>query len=169
MASAALLGRAGAQEHQHPPSQPTASEAAATPLYDNLGSLERRITTSSPTAQQYFDQGLRLIYAFNHDEAIKSFKEGLKQDSTCAMCYWGIAYALGPNINLPMDTASVRRPGRPPRQRSSTPPVRRPRSGPTSRRLPSAIQRPRRPIVPPSIPPGPRPSALVALRLSQGR
>ena len=58
-------------------------------------------------AQQYFDQGLRLTYAFNHDEAIKSFKEGLKHDSTCAMCYWGVAYALGPNINLPMDTSLV--------------------------------------------------------------
>ena len=108
VASAAVLGSAGAQEHQHPPSQPTATEAAATPLYDNLGSLERRITTSSPTAQQYFNQGLRLIYGFNHDEAIKSFKEGLKYDSECAMCYWGIAYALGPNINLPMDTSLVR-------------------------------------------------------------
>ena len=60
------------------------------------------------SAQQYFDQGLRLTYGFNHDEAVKSFKEGLKHDSTCAMCYWGIAYALGPNINLPMDTAAAR-------------------------------------------------------------
>jgi tetratricopeptide (TPR) repeat protein len=98
-----------AQEHQHPPSQPTTTEASgATPLYDNLGTLEHAITTSSPMAQKYFNQGLRLIYGFNHDEAIKSFKEGLKHDSTCAMCYWGIAYALGPNINLPMDTAAVK-------------------------------------------------------------
>src|SRR4026209_2469110 len=108
VASAAVLGSAGAKEHQHPPSPPTATVAAATPLYDNLGSLERRITTSSPTAQQYFNQGLRLVYGFNHEEAIRSFKEGLKHDSTCAMCYWGIAYALGPNINLPMDTSLVR-------------------------------------------------------------
>src|SRR6185436_10774087 len=79
------------QEHQHPPGQPTA-ETAATPLYDNLGTLHKDITTQSDAAQKYFDQGLRLIYAFNHDEAIKSFKEGLKRDSTCAMCYWGIAY-----------------------------------------------------------------------------
>ena len=98
-----------AQEHQHPPSQPTTVQAAAvTPLYKNLGNLDHPITTSSPTAQQYFNQGLRLVYGFNHDEAIKSFKEGLKHDSTCAMCYWGIAYALGPNINLPMDTSAVR-------------------------------------------------------------
>jgi tetratricopeptide (TPR) repeat protein len=99
-------GQLAAQEQQHPPGQPTA-ETAATPLYDNLGTLHKDITTESEVAQKYFDQGLRLIYAFNHDEAIKSFREGLRHDSTCAMCYWGIAYALGPNINLPMDTAKV--------------------------------------------------------------
>jgi tetratricopeptide (TPR) repeat protein len=101
------IGRVMAQEHQHPPSQPT-QDAEATPLYDNLGTLHREITTRSQVAQQYFDQGLRLTYAFNHDEAIKSFKQGIKHDSTCAMCYWGIAYALGPNINLPMDTSAVK-------------------------------------------------------------
>jgi tetratricopeptide (TPR) repeat protein len=101
-AIARLIG----QEHQHPPGQPTA-QTAGTPLYDNLGTLHKDITTESDVAQKYFDQGLRLIYAFNHDEAIKSFKEGLKRDSTCAMCYWGIAYALGPNINLPMDTSKM--------------------------------------------------------------
>ena len=101
--------RTEGQEHQHPPSQPTTVQAGAvTPLYENLGNLEHPITTSSPTAQQYFNQGLRLVYGFNHDEAVKSFQEGLKHDSTCAMCYWGIAYALGPNINLPMDTSAVR-------------------------------------------------------------
>ena len=100
---------ASAQQHEHPPGQPATTQAGAgTPLYDNLGSLHHAITTTSPVAQQYFDQGLRLTYGFNHDEAVKSFKEGLKHDSTCAMCYWGIAYALGPNINLPMDTAAVR-------------------------------------------------------------
>ncbi|MEA2724415.1 MAG: hypothetical protein QOH59_2186 [Gemmatimonadales bacterium] len=100
---------ASAQQHEHPPVQPTTTgEAAATPLYDNLGNLEHPVTTSSKKAQQYFNQGLRLVYGFNHDEAVKSFKAGLKHDSTCAMCYWGIAYALGPNINLPMDTAAAR-------------------------------------------------------------
>ncbi|HWN18725.1 MAG TPA: hypothetical protein VNO19_07395 [Gemmatimonadales bacterium] len=103
----ASSGVAGAQQHEHPPGQPTTQEAA-TPLYDNLGNLEHPVTTSSKTAQRYFNQGLRLVYGFNHDEAIKSFKEGLKHDPSCAMCYWGIAYALGPNINLPMDTAAAR-------------------------------------------------------------
>jgi tetratricopeptide (TPR) repeat protein len=97
-----------AQEHQHPSSQPTTARAdTVTPLYDNLGSLHHAITTKSQVAQQYFDQGLRLTYGFNHEEAIKSFKEAIRQDSACAMCYWGVAYALGPNINLPMDTSAV--------------------------------------------------------------
>jgi tetratricopeptide (TPR) repeat protein len=107
--ASSVTARAVAQEHQHPPSQPTTVEAAAvTPLYDNLGTLHHAITTKSGMAQKYFDQGLRLTYGFNHDEAVKSFKEGIRHDSTCAMCYWGVAYALGPNINLPMDTAAVR-------------------------------------------------------------
>ena len=54
-------------------------------------------------AQGYFDQGLRLTFAFNHEEAINSFKEALRHDPDCAMCYWGVALALGPNINLPME------------------------------------------------------------------
>jgi tetratricopeptide (TPR) repeat protein len=109
MVATALLGASwlAAQEHQHPPGQPT-TDAGPTPLYDNLGTLHKTITTRSQEAQQYFDQGLRLTYAFNHDEAIKSFKQALKHDSTCAMCYWGIAYALGPNINAAMDTSAVR-------------------------------------------------------------
>src|SRR5215210_2966974 len=107
LTSTFLMATATGQEHQHPPSQPTAQAGAATPLYDNLGTLHYAITTTSPLAQQYFDQGFRLIYGFNHDEAVKSFKEGVRQDTTCAMCYWGIAYALGPNINLPMDTSSM--------------------------------------------------------------
>jgi tetratricopeptide (TPR) repeat protein len=98
-----------AQEHQHPPSLPTTTvPGSVTPLYNNLGSLHHAITTKSQVAQQYFDQGLRLTYGFNHEEAIKSFKEAIRQDSTCAMCYWGVAYALGPNINLPMDTSAAR-------------------------------------------------------------
>ncbi|MFL5476878.1 MAG: tetratricopeptide repeat protein [Gemmatimonadales bacterium] len=105
----AVPGQLNAQEHHHPPGMPTAESASApTPLYENLGGLHHTVTTESEKAQQYFDQGLRLTYAFNHDEAIKSFKQALVYDSTCAMCYWGIAYALGPNINLPMDSSVVR-------------------------------------------------------------
>jgi tetratricopeptide (TPR) repeat protein len=84
------------------------AQQSRTPLYDNLGTYHMAITTRSPAAQRYFDQGLRLTYGFNHDEAIKSYREGIREDSTCAMCWWGVAYALGPNINVPMDTAAVR-------------------------------------------------------------
>jgi tetratricopeptide (TPR) repeat protein len=75
------------------------------PLFSNLGTLHHPITTSSPGAQQYFDQGLRLVFAFNHEEAINSFREAAKLDPQAAMPHWGIALALGPNINLPMDPA----------------------------------------------------------------
>lgn len=77
--------------------------AAAVPLFDNLGTHVYDITTGVPLAQRYFDQGLRLYYGFNHAEAIRAFEEATRQDPTCAMCYWGIALAHGPNINAPMD------------------------------------------------------------------
>jgi tetratricopeptide (TPR) repeat protein len=85
--------------------------AAATrdsvPLYDSLGTLSRRISTTSPTAQTYFDQGLRLTYGFGHDESVHSFREALRQDPSCAMCAWGVAWALGPYINAGRDSAKV--------------------------------------------------------------
>lgn len=84
------------------------SDEAQVPLYENLGTLHYPIATPVPLAQRYFDQGLRLYYAFNHQEAIRSFQEGARLDLDCAMCYWGIALAFGPNINVPMDAASGR-------------------------------------------------------------
>jgi tetratricopeptide (TPR) repeat protein len=75
-------------------------------LYDNLGTFHREISTQNPETGRWFDQGLRLSYAFNHAEAIRAFEEAARIDSTCAICYWGIAYAYGPNINVPMDSAS---------------------------------------------------------------
>ncbi|MBS0165417.1 MAG: hypothetical protein JSR29_05010 [Nitrospira sp.] len=89
-------------------SQIQTSESAPVPLYNNLGTLHYPITTAVPLAQRYFDQGLRLYYAFNHQEAIRSFQEGARLDPDCAMCYWGIALSYGPNINAPMDAASGR-------------------------------------------------------------
>ncbi|MBX3332713.1 MAG: hypothetical protein KF876_01240 [Nitrospira sp.] len=85
-----------------------ATESTQVPLYQDLGGHHYRITTDRPLAQQYFDQGLRLYYAFNHQEAIRSFEQGTQIDPDCAMCYWGIALAYGPNINAPMDGASSR-------------------------------------------------------------
>ncbi len=79
------------------------------PLFDNLGTLHHPITTSSKEAQQYFDQGLRLAYAFNHEEAILAFEEAARRDPSAAMAYWGVALASGPNINARMDKAAERR------------------------------------------------------------
>jgi len=84
----------------------TQSAAPAVPLLDNLGNHHYSITTDVTIAQRYFDQGLRLYYAFNHAEAIRAFAEAARHDPDCAMCYWGIALAYGPNINLPMDRAA---------------------------------------------------------------
>ncbi|HET7622677.1 MAG TPA: hypothetical protein VFK39_12310 [Gemmatimonadaceae bacterium] len=86
--------------------QPSVTPTDTVPLYDNLGDHHREITTTVPAAQEYFDQGLRLYYAFNHPEAIRAFRAAQRIDSLCAMCYWGEALAWGPNINLPMDSAS---------------------------------------------------------------
>jgi tetratricopeptide (TPR) repeat protein len=96
------------QPHHHAPGMPTTTGGdGSVPLYDNLGDLSHKVTASTE-AQKYFDQGLRLTYAFNHDEAIASYTAATRRDSTCAMCWWGIAYAMGPNINAPMDTAAYR-------------------------------------------------------------
>jgi tetratricopeptide (TPR) repeat protein len=77
------------------------------PLWQGLGPIAYKITTSSSAAQSYFDQGLRLTYAFNHGEAQRAFRKAQKLDPTCAMCFWGEALLLGPNINLPMQEDAV--------------------------------------------------------------
>jgi len=82
---------------------------AAPTLFDDLGSLHHPISTGSDSAQQFFDQGIRLVFAFNHEEAIRSFEEAARQDPGAAMPYWGIALALGPNINAEMTKDDERR------------------------------------------------------------
>ena len=76
------------------------------PLYNNLGTYTHPISSRVPKVQQYFDQGLRLAYGFNHDEAIRAFTEAARRDPNCAICWWGVAYSHGPNINNPMDSAN---------------------------------------------------------------
>jgi len=76
--------------------------AAGVPLYDDLGDHHRAISTTNEDAQAYFDQGLRLQFAFNHPEAIRSYQYALELDPDCAMCLWGTALASGHNINGPM-------------------------------------------------------------------
>jgi tetratricopeptide (TPR) repeat protein len=78
-------------------------EGQNVPLFNDLGSHHHAVTTSSELAQKYFDQGVRFVYAFNHNEAERAFREAARIDPNCAMAWWGVAYALGPNYNLPMD------------------------------------------------------------------
>ncbi|TYA92233.1 tetratricopeptide repeat protein [Seonamhaeicola marinus] len=72
------------------------------PLFKNLGNLHFPVTTKSKRAQAFFDQGLKLAYAFNHAESHRSFMEAARLDPDMAMAYWGQAFALGPNINDPL-------------------------------------------------------------------
>ena len=78
------------------------TEDAGPELWDSLGDYSFAISTEIPEAQAYFDQGLRLTYAFNHAEAIRAFRQAQLLDPECAMCFWGEAFALGANINAPM-------------------------------------------------------------------
>jgi tetratricopeptide (TPR) repeat protein len=77
------------------------------PLWTDIGAITWKIATANERAQAYFDQGLRLSYAFNHDEARRAFRTAQKLDPDCAMCFWGEALVLGPNINLPMPEDAV--------------------------------------------------------------
>jgi tetratricopeptide (TPR) repeat protein len=77
-------------------------KGAPVPLFDGVGSFSRKVSTASPEAQRYFDQGLAFMYAFNHDEAICSFRRAGEIDPKCAMAFWGIAIANGPHINNPV-------------------------------------------------------------------
>ena len=73
------------------------------PLFEDLGTLNYPITSTSELAQKYFNQGLTLAYAFNHAEAARSFFYATKLDPNCAMAFWGYAYVLGPNYNAGME------------------------------------------------------------------
>lgn len=89
---------------------PESRKEAAAPapaLFDNFGDLHRDIGSKVPAAQRYFDQGLRLTYGFNHEAAGRAFAEAARLDPDCAICLWGQALVLGPNINLPMMPEAV--------------------------------------------------------------
>ncbi len=86
--------------------RPASPPGSSVPLLAGLGGWHRDIATKVGLAQRYFDQGLRLYYAFNHAESARAFREALRLDPTCAMCAWGEAMALGPNINAPMDSVA---------------------------------------------------------------
>lgn len=103
----ALLAAAAKSETQ--PFQPAAMKAAGgdVPLYGDLGAMTFKLGRASPRVQAYFDQGLRLAFAFNHAEAQRAFQAAQKLDPSCAMCFWGEALILGPNINVPMQPEAV--------------------------------------------------------------
>ncbi len=79
------------------------------PLFEGLGEIHLPVTTNSDVAQRYFDQGLSLAYAFNHAAADFAFNEAALNDPDCAMCYWGSALVLGPNVNAGMSPDSAPR------------------------------------------------------------
>ena len=97
----ALLLACGAASAQH--QHRTSQEKEEATIVAGMGSLRHRVTTRSAEAQRFFDQGLRFAYAFNHEEAVRSFRRAAEIDPDLAMAHWGVAYALGPNINLDVD------------------------------------------------------------------
>ena len=78
------------------------------PVFQGLGTHRHPISTKNKKTQMYFDQGVKLSFGFNHAEAIRSFREAARLDPHCAMCWWGVAFALGTNINLPMPEDAVK-------------------------------------------------------------
>jgi hypothetical protein len=72
------------------------AHGAQEPFFEGLGSYKRKVTTDSPKAQRYFNQGLAFLHGFNHGAAIRSFREAARLDPECAMAHWGIALASGP-------------------------------------------------------------------------
>jgi len=114
-ALASLAGSSAAQHAHHferPDDRalredPRLAPGQIAPLLDGLGEHHHPVTTKSERAQTFFDQGLKLTYGFNHQEALRAFKEAARLDPDCAMAYWGWALVLGPNINLPMQKDAV--------------------------------------------------------------
>src|ERR1700745_3417669 len=85
-------------------SAPAKTNPASSPkLLPGLGEVHHPVSTKNSQAQQFFDQGLKLVYGFNHDEARKSFQRAAGLDPKLAMAWWGVALTLGPNYNLPAD------------------------------------------------------------------
>lgn len=85
------------------------SSGKTAPLFSELGGIHFPISTKNNKVQQYFDQGLMLSFGFNHAEAARSFYEAARQDSACALCWWGFAYVLGPNYNGGMEKDNFQR------------------------------------------------------------
>ena len=99
-----MTGCTGVSSSAAPAPNPEAEEDW--PLYGNLGPHQRPLTTDSDSARAYFDEGMQFMYAFGVGSALKSFRQSIRHDPTCALCYWGEAWSLGPYLNdsrLPAD------------------------------------------------------------------
>lgn len=107
--AAALLVAPGCARAPESEAPERAAFAADRPkLLSDLAGIRFPVTTASTEAQRYVDQGLYMVYAFNHDAAVRAFREAARLDPGCAMCFWGVALALGPNINAPMGPEAAR-------------------------------------------------------------
>lgn len=84
------------------PAKPGSQPTPKVTLYKGLGEHTRPVATSNPEARKFFDQGLNFMYAFNHDEAVRAFRQAAELDPECAMAHWGISLSLGKNYNYPL-------------------------------------------------------------------
>jgi tetratricopeptide (TPR) repeat protein len=99
--AAVLAAPVAADEHPMGHGMAMSDTSTSAPLFEGLGAYHRTISTRSPLAQRYFDQGMNFIWAFNLHEAQRSFEECARLDPGCAMCEWGAALSLGPHFNVP--------------------------------------------------------------------
>jgi tetratricopeptide (TPR) repeat protein len=102
--AAAIVALAGCQATQPAPPSVAYGAAGSAQMFPDMGSRSRPVTTDSVEAQAYFDQGLTWMYAFNHDEAVRSYTRAAELDPDCAMAWWGVALCQGPNYNDPVMT-----------------------------------------------------------------
>ena len=99
------MGMPGAAAPMAGPPTTVAGWARGAMLFEGLAKVHRPITTASPEVQRYFDQGMSLMWGFNHDEATRAFAKAAALDPHCAACFWGVSLTVGPNYNLPFLTA----------------------------------------------------------------
>jgi len=105
VASVAIVGIGIQFQGNCPVARGDEGQKSKAQLFKGMGNHHRDVRTKSPEAQKYFDQGLIWAFAFNHDEAIRSFKAATELDPNCAMAWWGIALCNGPHINNPTMSA----------------------------------------------------------------
>src|SRR5262245_13414173 len=111
LVTAFLASACGSPAPETPPAAPASPAAPATAavpapaagVFQGVGNHHHAIATTNPEAQRFFDQGINLVFGFNHEEAARSFKRAAELDPKAAMPHWGMAWAIGPNYNLDID------------------------------------------------------------------